>query len=655
MLAIAIGLYSYYELTKSRNDLQKLAKTESENIIKALKISIENNLRANAVIYDEIINYLIATASLAEHQHEHKLFDNATISKFSKLHNLDLIIIEHKNNITSNIINLNGKSTNSIIPNSEEIELIKNKKMFWQEIGLTSIQDNEYYLIGGFFNSNETMIIVGINELRLLDLRKDIGIGKLINNISLNEEISYIALQDSLGLIAASRNIKPLSTIHSDSFLVANFHIQRPKVRFANYHGIKIMESVIAIKGEEHDMVLRLGISLQKIRAVNQRNTLRTIFLSVVLLVIAIGSVAFVYQTSLHRKLREDHLNILEYNKLLLSNINDAVVGIDNKKNIIFYNHRAEDLFGSINTGSSYFNLFPNDEIKLSYTLDKSLPLDYLEIHHQHYKGDQVIMSLTCSIIKDTNSKPFIALAVLRDITEIKKQEEIENRNEKLFATAKLAAGVAHEIRNPLNSIGIITQRLELEFEPGSDKVEYYSLIKTVRHEISRLNKIVTQFLDFSRIKPTLLKYQSLNEIIAKVVRLSEPVTHQNKVVINFVNEKEYYLELDSDKIEQLLINLINNSIEASDTGGRIDIELSESVNSITIAIKDTGKGMPEEVKKRAFDIYFTTKEKGTGLGLGISNKIVQEHNGKIWFESMLESGTTFYIELPKLNKHEQI
>ena len=622
-----------------------MSHSESENMIYALKQSIENNIKSNEIIQDELVNSLVAASSLADHINTHKRFTQSHLKEFAEMYDLDIILLLDKSGVVSNM------DVNSLADLdekfNEDILYIRDEHYFWLELGVHDINGNLYYLVGGEFSDKKSLIVAGIDESKLLDLRKSIGIGKLINDFSNNPEIEYVALQDVLGLIAATHNILPLSTVDSDGQML-NLNDTNVKFsRIVDYNEKKILESVIKIENEDDDLYLRLGLSLEKVRAINQRNTRRTIVLSLGLFLIAFGTSAFMYEHSRHIKLKEEHKQMLDYTSILLSNINEGVIGIDKNQNIILYNHKSESLFGKVDLGKKIDHIFDIGFLKLTESILAGKSFGYHEIEHTNPMGDKLVLAYSTSAIYDSNNEPYIAIAVIRDITDIKQAEEIKQRNEKLKATGTLAAGVAHEIRNPMNAINVIAQRLEYEFEPNQDKEDYFELVHTVRQEIKRIDKIISQFLEFSKINKINLNKEDLNIPVHNAINLLKSSALEKNIRINYKADNNLFANIDKDKIQQVFINLIQNALDTSNENSEILIQIIDSVQTWIVTVSDSGTGINDDIKDKIFDIYFTTKSKGTGLGLGIVNKIIEEHDGKIYFESN-STGTTFFVELRK-------
>jgi len=235
---------------------------------------------------------------------------------------------------------------------------------------------------------------------------------------------------------------------------------------------------------------------------------------------------------------------------------------------------------------------------------------------------------------------------VLRDMTQQQRLADQIKRQEQLTAMGHLASGVAHEIRNPLNAISMIAQRLKLEFTPQSDKAEYRHLTDTVVHESRRINDIVRQFLQFAKPAPLNKQPAEIGEIMQKVAALIQPAADEKKIKVTVDGQAVKAVEMDEDKIQQALLNLAQNSVDACSQGNEIRLAWRMVEQKIAITISDDGPGISEQDLPKIFHLYYTTRERGTGIGLSIVQQIINQHNGMITVESSPGKGATFTIEL---------
>jgi signal transduction histidine kinase len=243
---------------------------------------------------------------------------------------------------------------------------------------------------------------------------------------------------------------------------------------------------------------------------------------------------------------------------------------------------------------------------------------------------------------------------ILRDITKSRRTVQQTIESERLNALTLLAAGVAHEIGNPLNSLHIHLQLMERSVQKlhGEAKAELQQSIDIARSEVNRLDSIVTQFLRAIRPSRPQLHPESLNTIIEEAVRFFTPeIQDRNIVVEQELRSDLPLLQLDRDQIKQAFYNVIKNSLEATKRHGSLHIRTDMDDTNVIVSFADTGSGMSAGNLGRVFEPYFTTKSTGTGLGLLIVRRIVREHGGELSIESSEGEGLTLTIRLPYIER----
>jgi PAS domain S-box-containing protein len=244
----------------------------------------------------------------------------------------------------------------------------------------------------------------------------------------------------------------------------------------------------------------------------------------------------------------------------------------------------------------------------------------------------------------------------VEDITEKRKKETQLRRAESLAALTTLAAGVAHEINNPLGSISIRIQLLEkLLKSPEHDRAAMTKHLGVVKQEMERLKQIVVDFLFAVRPMDVQLLSENPGPIIREVADLVEPEAERFGIELNLSIPSDLpKILMDKRLIKQALLNLIKNAMAVMPQGGKLGIIAELGQDELRISISDTGTGIPEELLTKIFEPYFTTKKSGTGLGLTITFKIIKEHSGDISLESKEGEGSTFTIHLPIPQKEKK-
>ncbi|WP_066048251.1 PAS domain S-box protein [Robertmurraya korlensis] len=266
------------------------------------------------------------------------------------------------------------------------------------------------------------------------------------------------------------------------------------------------------------------------------------------------------------------------------------------------------------------------------------------ELRNKAKDGTYYWVDTTIVPFMNDKGKPYQYLAIRNDITERKKTEETLHRQDKLAAVGQLAAGVAHEIRNPLTSMKGYGEFL-LEDETDPQRREF---IEIILDEISRVNTIVEDFMVLAKPKAVALEEKNIVTIIKNVFSLLEFEARKKQVKMSFeANEEIIQIECDEDRLKQVFLNFVKNGIEAMPNGGELTVKVSVEDNQVQISIQDTGVGIPEDKLKKIGEPFYTTKKEGNGLGLMVSFKIIESHQGKVYIESEINKGTTFNIILP--------
>ena len=245
------------------------------------------------------------------------------------------------------------------------------------------------------------------------------------------------------------------------------------------------------------------------------------------------------------------------------------------------------------------------------------------------------------------NGERMGALVTLRDLDSIESINTQLQVSERLAALGRITAGVAHEVKNPLNSMRLWLENLKesLPAEPDSGSQQ---AVQVLDKEIDRLDAVVKRFLDFTRPMDVRLEATQVADILKEVVEVAKPQLQKSKIQVAQlipIDVPEVYV--DRALLKQAVLNLVLNAVEAMPTGGQLRLMLSRRGEMAEITVGDTGKGIPAENRQKIFQLFFTTRPGGSGIGLASTFRIVQLHNGSIDFTSEVGRGTTFRIELP--------
>ncbi len=257
---------------------------------------------------------------------------------------------------------------------------------------------------------------------------------------------------------------------------------------------------------------------------------------------------------------------------------------------------------------------------------------------------ERVIRWQSSSLEQPNGSRLIYASGV--DVTEFMELERRTRLAERLAAVGTLAAGLAHEIRNPLNSAQLQLHLLDRRIRKQSSDRKLLEPIQLVQNEIKRLSGLVRDFLDFAR--PTVLNLEETNmaDLVLQVVDLLRPAASENHITIE-CNTEDVLVTVDRAKVQQVLLNLIRNAVEAVGSNGRVVVAVEPDGTGGLVRIRDTGPGLSEEVKAHLFEPFFSTKANGTGLGMAICHSLVTQHGGDIRATSEAD-GAVFEVTFPK-------
>jgi PAS domain S-box-containing protein len=351
------------------------------------------------------------------------------------------------------------------------------------------------------------------------------------------------------------------------------------------------------------------------------------------------------------RKAKHELHSTQEYLQSFFNHTTDAIAVFDLEGKILTVNPAFETLYGWSNKqlAGRTLPIIPErlwKETKRRWKeVQKGVPVVGQEAKHQCKDGREIDVEVTISPIRNEHSEIVALSAILRDVTDKKTSEEMLVRSEKLSIVGEMAAGVAHEIRNPLTVLSGFVQLLHNENKQSKGYTDI------MQAELNRINLIISEFLVLA--KPHAVRFEKCNliDIIEDVLMLFDSQTNLNNVQIetHYPNRLPT-LKCEPNQLKQVFINILKNAIEAMPRGGMIQLNItSDDQERIYIRFTDEGVGLPAEVLAKVGQPFFTTKETGTGLGLMVTQRIIENHKGEMKIKSKENEGTTIEIILPVL------
>ncbi|MBT8341755.1 MAG: PAS domain-containing protein, partial [Desulfatitalea sp.] len=326
-----------------------------------------------------------------------------------------------------------------------------------------------------------------------------------------------------------------------------------------------------------------------------------------------------------------------------------GLIATDPQGRVSFFNAAAEQITGIARTsaiGGDPHTFLPENLFGLQQVLKNGETVKDREMVCEFNPRRTVPLSVSATRIVNADGAAVAQMLILRDLGEVRQLQAQLRRQEKLAALGGLAAGVAHEIRNPLSSIKGLATYFEGQFAAGSESRQAAAVMI---QEVDRLNRVITELLDFAR--PTDLNRQATDPaaLIADAIRLiGQDAANQQVIIEEHIDNRLCRVWVDPDRLAQCLLNLMLNALQAMPGGGCLAVSCRAAENeTVQIIIQDTGRGIAADHLQKIFDPYFTTKNKGTGLGLAVVQKIIAAHDAHIHVESTPGNGATFQIQLP--------
>lgn len=383
------------------------------------------------------------------------------------------------------------------------------------------------------------------------------------------------------------------------------------------------------------------GLSMERERFARDRLLKETIWRGVLFFILGCVGMVALFAFQAYRSARASLTRVKAFSDNVIQNMPSGLVTLNTDFHITFMNRAAREIFNQ-DVSKPFPEMLEliremevsqkgvNREISLSVTPDRRIGLD-----------------ITSSLIKDSENKVTGYVFLFRDLTQIRELKKQVETNKRLAAIGKLAAGVAHEIRNPLSSIKGFATYFGKRYEKNeADRETAQIMVK----EVERINRSITQLLEFAKPLSVEKKQVDIEKMITHSLKLVHHDLEMKKIETTVrIDTKKAVIQTDGDRMNQVLLNLYINAVAALEQGGTLAIEVTDVLDKeqIEIRVKDDGVGIDTESLDQIFDPYFTSRPTGTGLGLSIVHRIIENLGGHIRVESKKGQGACFIINLP--------
>jgi two-component system sensor histidine kinase HydH len=495
--------------------------------------------------------------------------------------------------------------------------------------------------------------------LRLLpeQMEEDFYLQKLLMETAQQPDVDYLMVTDDEGHILADSDPSMLGLPYGLDLEVKkiaqsrNIHWRQT----ANPEGAGTFEvyrgfSLTTGESGKRDRIVYVGFNMAKIEKASREDALRTAATALVLVLIGSLAIVSLFLVQAYRLARLSLSRVTVFSEALVKNMPIALLAVDREGKMAACNEQANGLLAvspAEAVGREASRVLPEPFLRLLEDVQGRTGPVAEDIHWTSETGEQIWEAVAAVFSDDEDREGRILLA--RDVTGVRQMEREVARSRHLNALASLAAGVAHEIRNPLSSIKGFAVYFKKKLTGNKDDEETADIMIA---ETERLNRVISQLIEFAR--PLVLKREpaDLEDLVRQTLRLVTAEAEQNAVAIEIrAGEGFPRAEVDPDKVRQVLLNIFLNALAAMPGGGSLSIALNRLEDALEIAVSDTGEGIRQENLPRIYDPYYTSKPAGTGLGLAVAQKIMDAHGGAIEVESREGAGTRVTLRFPHTEK----
>jgi PAS domain S-box-containing protein len=637
ILFVVLAVALVVVLNTFRKNTFRIMEKDGTALLETVVQSSRNALASGEIVDELVADRLLANAQLVD---ELETPSGRALAQIAHLHGaLGIDVVDARGRIVSSSL---GKRTLDVPADSlkEVLAGTRSRSAFVFEDG-----DAEQFVLVYGREGGAGAVLVYADPKEMTTLKRDVGIGYLLQRIGGEPRIEYLVLQDEEGIIAATRNIRQMTRLSDDPFLQTVLKTEGQRTRITRFAEERILEIVqpFYFRGELIGM-FRLGMDMSEYHAVLRGGQRQIILVLSVVLLFALASAFLILSQQGFRQVQRSYSEMRRSVREILDSLPVGVLWVDADLRIRSVNESARRILGLTpsSEGASYPTLFPDDLPLLERVVETREPASAHRIP-SGARGSERTISISASPIITRLGTLEGAVAVLEDVTERIELEERVRRSRELEALGNLAAGVAHEIRNPLNAISLSVQQLERYLKEVPE--EFRKLLRTVRDEIQRLEESIRRFLSLTSPLSLNPKKGDLNARVTETLELlSGEATQRNVTLSRRLGDLEPVI-FDPDKIHEALLNLIRNAFESMPDGGEIEIGTVREEERTDLWVRDSGAGIEADDLPKIFTPYFTTKRDGSGIGLSYVQRIMAAHGGAVTVESEPGEGTMVRLE----------
>lgn len=481
-----------------------------------------------------------------------------------------------------------------------------------------------------------------------------------------NKEISFIQIVDRKGEIIEQTDSSRQSELSKQQITIIGnqqktltaFDTQReifiiarkfePHKRFADISKSMKNDSFDPVINNYTQQIVIVGLATKEYQIARKQDIQHAIFMAGLLFLVGSSGLYFFF---MYQKIRVTQSNLADmrrYTDNVIESIPDGLITLNAQGQLISCNRQAEEIIGQTIEkiqGRTMMELLPDCPLE---NLDmKNVTLDYTT-NCTCADGRQFPITIRSSSLINDEEKEIGTVLIIRDMSEIKEMEQRLERSRRMAALGNMATGIAHEIRNPLGTLRGFSEYFRNQKETTDEGKQYAELMIS---EVDRLNQNVSELLQFARPRQPQFQHVNLQTLFNKTVSLMGTDFVENHLTFEVDIAEAIVLEADQDLLLQVLMNVLKNSISATEKGGTIKLAAGVTGGDVRITVSDTGKGMTVKEVEKMFDPFFTTRKTGTGLGLAVTHQIIEQHNGGFEVQTDPGRGTELTIILPQNKK----